>query len=63
MNNKISDWASLPVILSVEETALVLNCSQEQVRKLCRDGILPARKVSPRLWAVSKNRLREFLGD
>lgn len=63
MNNKICDWASLPVILSVEETSLILNCSQEQVRKLCRDGIIPAKKVSPRLWAVSKAHLREFLGD
>jgi hypothetical protein len=39
-------------MLSVRKLALQLNCSRETVRKAIADGLLKARKVHARLWAI-----------
>ena len=53
---------SLPDILKVSEVSEVLRCSEIYVRRLCRTGKLPARKVG-RGWRVTKSALQAFVTD
>lgn len=61
MNKVIHNWDELPVILDTQTVAVVLNTSRDHVERMCRDGKLPAKKISPRLWGISKDKLQEFL--
>lgn len=53
------DWDELPVLLTLEQCAVVLNMSYERVRRWAQTGILPATKIES-TWRVSKKRLKEF---
>lgn len=57
MARKIYNWESLPLLLPPEDTALVLNCNIQVVRKMCRNGVIPAIKVGG-MWRVPRDKLR-----
>lgn len=59
--NTITNWEDLPIVMNVPLTAVVLNCSEAHVRHLCEDGTLHAKKVSPKLWAIPKSWLQQFV--
>ena len=47
-------------VYSVKETAEILKTSRQQVRKMIRNGLLPAIRIG-REWRVDPHYLREFL--
>jgi len=52
----------MPVLgnyLSVVEAAAVLGVHWETVKRLCREGRIPAEKVHNK-WLIHKDNLREF---
>lgn len=62
MNKRIvyyKDFSEMPAILTPEQCANILDLTDEQVRKLCRDGTLPAVKFG-KVWRVSKDDLQEM---
>jgi excisionase family DNA binding protein len=52
--------AGFPLLLTVDETAAVLNVSEMTVRRLIADGTLPAVRVST-VIRVRDDDLRDFL--
>lgn len=63
MNKIIHNWDELPVVLDTQMVAVVLNTTRDHVERMCKAGVLPAKKVSPRLWAIQKSNLQSFLDD
>lgn len=53
------DWDELPLLLTLEQCAVVLNMSYERVRRWAQTGVLPATKIES-TWRVSKFKLRDF---
>lgn len=62
MKKTVKDWSNLPDLLTVDITALILCVSESSVRRMCREGTIPAYKLGPRLWRISKAELMEHLG-
>ena len=62
MKNTVKDWRNLPEILDTKTVALILNVCEASVRRMCREGTIPAYKLGPRLWRISKAELMEHLG-
>lgn len=64
MNAKrpVKDWKNLPDLLNTQTVALILNVCEASVRRMCREGTIPAYKLGPRLWRISKAELMEHLG-
>lgn len=56
---KVHNWEDLPLVLTPHEAGLILNLSDDKVRKLCSEGHIKAFKVSPRKWGISKDSLRQ----
>lgn len=53
-------WDTVPIILSVKQTAEILSCSTATVQNYIRIGRLKAAKHGNRLF-VSKEALQEFM--
>ena len=49
-------------VLTVEEAAEMLKTSKQQIRKMIRDGVLPAVKVG-REWRISFEYLEDFMNS
>lgn len=47
-------------LLTVEEAAVLLKTSRQQIRKMIRGGLIPSVKIG-REWRVDQAYLREFL--
>lgn len=62
MKNTVKDWRNLPELLDTKTVALILEVCEDSVRRLCRKGGLPAYKIGPRLWRISKRELMEQMG-
>lgn len=60
---KIYNWQDLPLVLTPHEAGLILNLSDDKVRKLCSQGHIKAFKVSPRKWGISKDSLRQQIEE
>lgn len=58
---KVTSWAQLPVAMTPHDCALLLGCTDEQVRRLCKEGIIKAVKVSPRHWIIPKSFMYNFI--
>lgn len=63
MAKVIHNWDELPVVLNAATVAVILNTTPDHVCALCRAGIIPAKKVSPRLWAIPKDKLIKFIEE
>ncbi len=59
--NVIHNWDELPIILDTQTAAVVLNTTRDHVERLCKSGVIPAKKISPRLWGIPKENLQKFL--
>lgn len=57
--NYYRDWDELPLLLTLEQCAVILNMSYEMTRRWARTGVLPAVKIES-TWRVSKDKLRDF---
>ena len=62
MKRPVKDWKNLPDLLDTQTVALILEVCEASVRRMCRNGELPARKLGPRLWRISKAELMEHMG-
>lgn len=62
MKNTVKDWRNLPELLDTKTVALILDVCEASVRRLCREGGIPAYKVGPRLWRISKRKLMDQIG-
>ena len=47
-------------LLTVQETAELLKTSKQQIRKMIRNGLIPAMRIG-REWRVSTEYLEQFL--
>lgn len=52
---KITNWDQLPLCMTPHDCALLLGCTDEKIRQLCKDGTIKAVKVSPRHWIIPKS--------
>lgn len=55
------NWDTYPLILTPEDTALLLNVTIETVQKLCRKGQLPGFKLGGRKWRIPRDKLRAMV--
>ena len=37
------------------------NTPRDHVERLCKSGVIPAKKISPRLWGIPKENLQKFI--
>jgi len=58
----VHNWDDLPVALSVNDAATILDISTGYVGVKCRDGTLPAVQIG-RNWYINRDQLREMLGQ
>ncbi|MCM1329982.1 MAG: helix-turn-helix domain-containing protein [Ruminococcus sp.] len=53
------NWDEVPVVLDPPYVAWLLGCTDMYVRKLCREGKLPAFKLGG-MWRVRKDELEAY---
>lgn len=58
-----TSWSELPLALRADEVATVLGVSRSTVHRLIAADQLRAVRVSERRLLVSKDALRDFMGD
>lgn len=56
----IGDWERMPVTLTPEEVALLLNKTVRTIRKNAREKTLPAQKIG-KGWVFSKDEIRKII--
>jgi excisionase family DNA binding protein len=49
----VSEWASLPLVLTTEQVAALLHLHVNTVKNLCRQGKLPATKIG-NVWRFQR---------
>lgn len=57
---KPTDWNDLPLMLSVQETAIVTGYGQQRIRELCRAGLMPHVRLG-RAYRIPKEALRTWI--
>ena len=57
----IALFHGLPDLLSAQDAANVLGISAQTVRKMARDGEIPAVRVGERKWIIPKALLAEWV--
>lgn len=60
IGNQVAAAPALPLILTVEQAADLLQMSTPVVRKLARDGTVLARRVGGQ-WRFSRDRLHRYI--
>lgn len=58
----ITSWDELPIVLTPEDVARLLNMSESNVRKMFRNGIIPAKKVGE-LWRTTRETLEVYINE
>lgn len=61
MAKMIYDARQLPPYLSIQQTAAMLQITDDLARRQCRSGEFPAYKLGKKLWRVDKNALLELM--
>lgn len=56
-----STWDEVPVLISLEQAAILLGIGIDAVRKHCVNNELPATKIG-KTWHIDKQRLMEQFG-
>lgn len=59
---KITEWDSLPLLLSVKETSQLIGYGQARVRELCNAKLLPCIRLG-RAFRIPKEPLRVWLSN
>lgn len=58
----ITDWNDIPLVFDIPIACRILGRSQDNVKRLCQKGLLPARKVG-REWRFEKTRFMRWICD
>lgn len=53
----------LPAVLTPEVAGIVLNCTRDQIYRMCKSGILPGKKISARKWIIPKDKFMKFIEE
>lgn len=59
--NAYLTWDEVPVLISLEQAAILLGIGIDAVRKHCVNNELPATKIG-KTWHIDKQRLMEQFG-
>jgi len=54
------DWSRLPLMLTINLAAVLIQITPEHLRTLCRKGIVPAMQLGQE-WRISRDAVRERL--
>ena len=54
-------WDEVPVLISLEQAAILLGIGVDAVRKHCVNNELPAKKIG-KVWHIDKQKLMEQFG-
>lgn len=60
LRNQYTDWSRVPLVLCIDQAAVLLQMTPENLRKLCRQGKIPAMQLGSE-WRISKDSIREQL--
>lgn len=58
----ITSWEELPIVLTPEDVARLLSMSESNVRKMFRNGVIPAKKVGE-LWRTTREKLEVYVNE
>ena len=58
-NERYTSWNELPVLLSIDETALLMRIGRDSVSKMCQEGTIPAMRFGKQ-WRIDKIKLQEM---
>lgn len=58
---RIYDARQLPAYLTPAQYAQLMGLCLRTVQNMCKNGLLPAYKVGPRLWRIDKNKALEVM--
>ncbi len=68
INNKVThlgitrefyNWDDVPLLISLSEACALLHLTEDTVRKLCNDGVLPSVKLNGS-WRIDKEKLKKM---
>lgn len=62
MKRPITSWDKAPQFMETEYAALLLGITTVTLRRMARDGEVPAKKIGPRLWRFEKSALMAWAG-
>ena len=62
LNRPITSWEKAPQFMTAEYAALLLGITVVTLRRMARDGEIPAKKTGPRLWRFEKSALMAWAG-
>jgi excisionase family DNA binding protein len=54
------DWSRLPLMLTINQAAVLIQITPEHLRTLCRKGIVPAMQLGQE-WRIDREVMRERL--
>lgn len=60
--NQYTEWGRVPLLLTIDQAAILLQCTPENLRKLCRQGKVPAMQLGSE-WRISKDSIRAQLQE
>lgn len=52
---------NLPDVMSPEEASVVIGVNKATIRRWAAEGIIPAKKRGPKLWAIPKWAVMEYI--
>lgn len=55
-----TSWERLPVSMTIEQAAVLLQLTDGGVRELCRRGVVPAVRLGKE-WRIARDALRQCL--
>lgn len=58
--NHYYDWNRVPLMLTIDQAAVLIQITPEHLRTLCRKGIVPAMQLGQE-WRISRDVVRERL--
>lgn len=54
-------WSDVPILMTLDEAALLLDISRPTAKRLAQAGKIPAFKASAHSWRVDKDKLLEWM--
>ena len=58
--NAFYDWSRVPLMMTIDQAAVLIQITPEHLRTLCRKGIVPAMQLGQE-WRISRDVVRERL--
>lgn len=60
MKKYFTSWDDVPIVLNVEETAVLLNASISTIQRKCKDGAIPANKTLTGKYAIPREPIKKI---